>query len=52
MQEEKGTTEDKIVEWHHQLDGYKFEKAQGGGEGQGSLVCGSHEVTKSQTLSD
>ena len=24
-QEEKGTTEDKVVGWHHQLDGYKFE---------------------------
>ena len=23
-QEEKGTTEDKIVEWHHWLDGHEF----------------------------
>ena len=38
-QEEKGVTEDEIVGWHHQLDGHKFEKALGGVEGQGSLVC-------------
>ena len=25
--------------WHHQLDGHEFEKAQGVGDGQGSLVC-------------
>ena len=24
-QEEKGTTEDEMVEWHHQLDGHEFE---------------------------
>ena len=24
-QEEKGTTEDEMVEWHHQLDGHGFE---------------------------
>ena len=24
-QEEKGTTEDEIAEWHHQLDGCEFE---------------------------
>ena len=23
-QEEKGTTEDEIAGWHHQLDGYEF----------------------------
>ena len=38
-QEEKGTTEDKMVGWHHRLDGHKFEKAPGAGDGQGSLVC-------------
>ena len=37
--EEKGTTEDEMVGWHHQLDGHQFEQAQGGGEGQGSQVC-------------
>ena len=24
-QEEKGTTEDEIAKWHHQLDGCEFE---------------------------
>ena len=38
-QEEKGTTEDKMVGWHHWLNGHEFEQAPGGGEGQGSLVC-------------
>ena len=38
-QEEKGTTEDEIIAWHHQLDGHEFEQAQGVGNGQGSLMC-------------
>ena len=37
--EEKGTTEDKMVGWHHQLNGHVFEKAPENGEGQGSLEC-------------
>ena len=32
-------TEDKIVGWHHQLNGCEFEHAPGGGEGQRSLEC-------------
>ena len=38
-QEEKGTTEDKMVGWHHRLDWLEFEQAPGVGDGQGSLVC-------------
>ena len=38
-QEEKGTTEDEMVGWHHSLDGHKFEWALGDGEGQGSLLA-------------
>ena len=38
-QEEKGTTEDEIVGWHHRLNGREFEQAPGDGEGQGSLAC-------------
>ena len=38
-QEEKGTTEDEMVGWHHWLDGYEFEQIPGNGEGQGSLAC-------------
>ena len=35
--EENGTTEDKMVTWHHQLNGHEFEQAPGFGDGQGSL---------------
>ena len=38
-QEEKGTTEDEMVGWHHQLNGHESEQALGDGEGQGSLAC-------------
>ena len=37
--QEKGMTEDEMVEWHHQLDGHEFEEALGVGDGQGSLAC-------------
>ena len=40
-QEEKGTTEDEIVGWHHLLSGHEFEQTPGDGEGQGRLACGS-----------
>ena len=39
MQEEKGTTEDDMVGWHHQFDGHESEQAPGVGDGQGSLSC-------------
>ena len=39
-QEEKGTTEDEMVRWHHQLSGHEFEQSSpGDGEKQRSLVC-------------
>ena len=38
-QEEKGTTEDEMVGWHHQLNGHEFDQVLGDGEGQGSLAC-------------
>ena len=31
-------TEDKVVRWHHRLDGHEFEQALGVGNGQGSLA--------------
>ena len=37
--EEKGTAEDGMVGWHHQLNGHEFEQAPGVGDGQGSLAC-------------
>ena len=38
-QEEKGTTEDEMIGWHHWPDGHEFEQALGVGDGQGSLMC-------------
>ena len=38
-QEEKGTTEDETVGWHHWLDGHGFGWTPGVGDGQGGLVC-------------
>ena len=38
-QEEKGTTEDEMVGWHHWLNGHEFQQAPRDGEGQGSLAC-------------
>ena len=38
-QEEKGTTEDELVGWHHWLNGHDFEQSPEEGDGQGSLVC-------------
>ena len=38
-QEEKGMTEDEMIEWHHRLNGHGFEQAPGVGDGQGNLVC-------------
>ena len=34
-------TKDKMVGWHHQLNGHEFEQALGDGEGQESLACSS-----------
>ena len=48
-QEEKGMTEDKMVGWHHQLNGHGFGWTLGVGAGQGGLVCCSPWVTKSRT---
>ena len=38
-QEEKGTTENEMAGWHHQLDGCESEWTSGVGDGQGGLVC-------------
>ena len=37
--EEKGTTEDEVVGWHHQHNGHEFECIPGDSEGQGGLSC-------------
>ena len=38
-QEEKGTTEDEMVRWHHWLNGHGFGWTLGVGDGQGGLAC-------------
>ena len=37
-QEEKGTTEDEMVRWHHQLNGQEFGSTSAVSDGQGGLV--------------
>ena len=37
--EEKGTTEDEMVGWHHQLKGHASEQSLEDGDGKGSLAC-------------
>ena len=38
-QEERGTTEDEMIGWHHRFDGHEFKQAPGVGDGQGGLAC-------------
>ena len=55
-QEEKGMTEDEMVEWHHWLKGHQFEQDTGVGDGQGSLVyCspwGGRELDMTERLNN
>ena len=55
-QEDKGTTEDEMVGWYHQLDGHKFEQSPEDSEGQESLACcspwGRKELDMAKWLSD
>ena len=37
--QEKGTTEDEMVRWHHRVDAHGFGWTLGVGDGQGCLVC-------------
>ena len=51
-QEEKVTTEDEMVGWHHWLNGHGFGWTPEVGDGQGGLAC-CYGITKSWTrLSD
>ena len=48
IEEEKGTTEEEMFGWHHQLNGHEFEQALGV-DGQRSWWTTAHGVAKSQT---
>ena len=49
----KGTIEDEMAGWHHQLDGHGFGWTLGAGDGQGGLACcGSGGHKESDMLSD
>ena len=48
-QEEKGTTEDEMVGWHHQLNGHEFGWIPGVGDGQGGLAWYDSWGPKSRT---
>ena len=53
-QEEKGTTEDEMVGWHHQLYGHEFKQPPGVVDRQGSLACysplGHNELDTTERL--
>ena len=42
-QEERGTTEDRTVIWHHQTDGQEFEQALANGDGQQAWHAAVHK---------
>ena len=50
--EEKGTMEDEMVGWHHQLNGHEFESTPGVGNGQGGLACCSPWGRKESELTE
>ena len=53
-QEEKGTTEDEMVGWHHWLNGHGFGWSLGVDDGQGGLACcglrGQEELDMTERL--
>ena len=55
-QEEKGTTKDEIVEWHHWLNGHECEQALKDGEEQGNLaycsLWGRQELVTTEQLNN
>ena len=49
-------TEDKMIGWHHELNGHEFEQTLGDREGQGSLECyspwGHEELDMTEQLNN
>ena len=50
--EEKGMTEDKMVGWHHRLNGHGFGWTPGVGDGQGGLACCSSWGRKESDMTE
>ena len=51
--QEKGTTEDAMVGWHHRLNRHEFEQALGDRQGSLEWCASVHGITKIQIqLSD
>ena len=50
--QEKGTTENKKVAWHHWLDGHEFEQTPGHSGGWGNLVCCRSRGLKESATTD
>ena len=51
-QEEKGTTQDEMVGWHHRLNGHGFGWTPGVGDGQGGLACWGSWVRKESDMTE
>ena len=51
-QEEKGTTEDEMVEWHHRHNGHRFRWTPGISDGQGGLACCSSRGRKELDMAE
>ena len=51
-QEEKGTTEDEMVGWHHRLNGHEFDWTPGVGDGQRGLACCSPWCHKESEMTE
>ena len=50
--EKKGMTEDKMVGWHHRLNGHEFFSTPGVGDGQGNMACYSSWGRKESDTTD
>ena len=51
-QEEKGTTEDEMTGWHHQLNEHVFEQTPEVCDGQGGLACCDSWVRKESDMTE
>ena len=50
--QEKGTKEDEMVGWHHQLNGHGFEWTPEVGDGQGGLACCDSQGHKESDMTE